>query len=169
MRRARIRNSLIVLLVAGCLTGLWWDTVIDLDARQRAYDRIQPGMTLSEVERLMRWQGQPWPIPFHGDPDSPRDPKSGYELAYRWEDARTEVTVRFRKYPEQTPFVSRVWREPKKTPDLNLLLFWRVVIACFWLLSLTLLIRGLLTAKPGAALNSPPSSDTKDDADSPTD
>jgi len=165
MRQARIRNSLIVLLVAGCLTGLWWDTVIDPSARERSYDRIESGMTIPQVERLMRWPGEQPPMKICGDMDyhAQQFKQYGTPHLYRWEDAYSTVFVTFRAPAPNEPVVVSKGRTLKDPPDLDALLRWRLTLCFFWLLSLGLLLRGLLTPRPTDTLNSPLTSDATPD------
>ncbi len=161
MRRARIRVALVMLLITGVLTGLWWDTLVDQTARQRAFDRIKPGMTIPQVERVMRWSGG-----LHIEQTA----KYGRSPIYRWEDAYSTVAVTF-SWPvfQDEPVVIDKSLERKDPLDLGRLLRRRFILFTLWLLGLALLVRGMLTPKPADALNSPPTSDTKDGADSPTD
>ncbi len=171
MRRSRILNALVVLLIVGVFSGLWWDTVIDLDARQRAYDRIVPGMTLSQVEWLMRGRGETQFLKISGDPDyhSRQWKLHGVPRIYKWEDAYATIVVEFQAPEPNPPRVVRLWRETRDPPKLDGVWRCRFGLSFFWLLGFSLLTRGLLTAKPPVALNSPPTSDTKDGVDSPTD
>jgi hypothetical protein len=150
MPLTRLRNALIALLVTSVLTYVWWPTVVDLSARQRAYDAIQPGMTLGEVERLMRGSGKVGFVKVSGPPEyhAQQWKLHGFPQIYTWEDAYTEVTVRFQAPEPNPPVVVSVSRSPKARPDLNSLLFWRIVLGLFWLVTLMLLLWAALTPKP---------------------
>jgi len=167
MRRVRIRNVVAVVLLGGALVVLWFDTV----RSPTSTERIQPGMTLRQVQSLMRDSGKPQFLVVSGDPEGLQSiwTQYGFPRRYRWEDASTMADVTFQAPEPKTPVVVSIVRKPKATAGTDELQPWRLFLALFILLGLVFAIRGLLTAKPIAALNSPPTSDTKDGADSPTD
>jgi hypothetical protein len=129
---------------------VWWPTVVDLSARQRAYDAIQPGMTQLEVERLMRGSGELQFNKISGDPcyHAEQWKKYGYPHLYTWEDTYTTVFVTFQAPDPNPPVVVGVGRTPKAHPALNSLLFWRIELGLFWLVTLMLLLWAALTPKP---------------------
>ncbi|MCE9561082.1 MAG: hypothetical protein K8U57_03405 [Planctomycetes bacterium] len=164
MRKGRIRSGMALLLITGVLAVVYWDTVIDLSARPRAAARIQIGMSLQEVEAIMGSKGE-----------SPSFDIIGASKRWRWEDAYTAIDVHFntRSPKESQPLLSyvviAVVQQEKQPPELGRLWLQRSGFYLLALVGVGFLVRGLLTPKPVDALNSPPTSDTKDSADSPTD
>lgn len=153
----RFRTALLVTVVAAALTGVKWDTAVDLSARQRAYDQIQHGMTLREVESLMGWPGEMQFIKVSGDPDhhARQWKEHGFPHRYKWEDAYTTVVVDFRAPEPNPPVVAWVWRETKRKPELGGVWRWRAVLCALWLLAFYLLVLGLLTPNSPNVSNLP--------------
>lgn len=146
MRRKRIGSGLAILVVAGALALYWWDTVIDLDARQRAYDRIRPGMTLAQVEWVMGGPGEPQFVLTSGQPE--HWPRGSPGSRYSWDDAYTAVTVRFSSTQTGDGCVQSISRGSKDRPELGWLWFRRVALLLLAAQGIRLVRRGLRTPKP---------------------
>jgi hypothetical protein len=126
-----------------------WSTVVEPDARRRAFDQIAVGMTHGEVVDILGSKGQ---FRSFSGPGSIK-PGSGpvvltWRSEVRWEAADTTIDVQF-----ENRIVTGVTRLPKEPPDDPAIL-WRsrLGLSVLALSGLALLFAGLRPRpKPGAA------------------
>jgi hypothetical protein len=151
MRWVQVALGSGLILTACAITLDSWSTVVDLDARHRAYDRIGYGMTLQQVRAIL------------GPSDSGRilgtgSVKPGSEMGapmiyeYRWEDTYASIDVRFwgSSVASDNDRVTEIVRQMKSPPDLVALRCVRLSLLLLALSGLALLLAGLFRSRPVA-------------------
>jgi hypothetical protein len=140
-----------LLLTALALTLNSWDTVIDPDARRRAFDQLQVGMSRERVESLLGSAGRFRSISGPGSvPVGYQGPPQFMTQECRWEDARETVDIQFRNDE-----VTKITRTPKDPPDVENLWWSRGGLALIAIFGLVFLLEGLTTRTVSAS--APPS------------
>jgi hypothetical protein len=161
MRQRRLWLALGVLFAVGFLTLRVWFTVINPDSWETAINKIEPGMTLDQVQWLMHSEGEhDWlaisgPIEVHQE----NWKKYGFPMVRRWENAYWRIRVTFTDPERGTPVVTHVSGGHKLSPEIGALRLYRAGLGLLWLFAFCLLVRALRTPKPIRAALPPLSND----------
>ena len=146
MRQDFLVLGTILLLTAVGITLNSWSAVVDLGARQRAFDEVRVGMTVPEVEAIMGSRGEQQLRFISGPPKYWAE--VGVPLTYRWEDADTIMDVTFQGPRGTPPAVVSRKQERKESPDLVKVWLLRVALLILCAFGFGLVARGLLRREP---------------------